>query len=156
VYGPGMGTRQEWKRQGDLGEASAIEWLTRAGAHVFAPVFSSPDCDLIAHWGDRLERVQVKTSIAWCRGRFQVALRTSGGNQSWNRVVKHLGPERCDRIFVHAGDGRRWYIPASALGGGCGIRLGGPKYSEFEIEPGAPLPWFRSHEEHGDERGCSC
>lgn len=150
-----MKTRQDWKRQGDLGEASAIEWLTRAGACVFAPVFSSPDCDLIAHWGDRLERVQVKTSIAWGRGRFQVALRTSGGNQSWNGVIKYLGPDRCDRVFVHTGDGRRWYIPAGALGGRSAICLGGPKYSEFEVEPGWPLPWFRSGAGHGGESGFS-
>ena len=34
--------------QGDLGEASAIEWLTRQGATVSLPVGHSPDYDLIA------------------------------------------------------------------------------------------------------------
>jgi hypothetical protein len=37
------------------------------------------------------------------------------------------------------GDGRRWFIPASELGGGTSIVVGGPKYSEFEVDPGAPL-----------------
>jgi hypothetical protein len=43
-------------------------------------------------------------------------------------------------VFVHVGDGRRWYIPASSLGGGSGLVLGGPKYAEFEVETGDPLP----------------
>jgi len=137
-----MDTTQGWKRQGDLGEASAIEWLARAGAQVFIPAFSAPDCDLIANFGGRVERVQVKTSICWARGRFIVQLSTRGGNQSWNRTIKYLGPERCDRLFVHVGDGRRWYIPVGALGGRSALALGGPKYAEFEIDAGNPLPLF--------------
>jgi hypothetical protein len=54
-------------------------------------------------------------------------------------VIKRLDAARCDSVFVHVGEGRRWYIPASALGGGSGIALGGPKYAEFEIEPGEEL-----------------
>ncbi len=75
-----------WKRQGDLGEASAIEWLAGGGACV--------------------------------------------------------GPRPLDRLFVHAGDGRRWYIPAAALGGRPAITVAGSKYGEFEIESGRSLPWF--------------
>ena len=102
-------------------------------------MFHSPDYDLIADLGGPLERVQVKTSVAWHKGRFVVALCTRGGNQSWNRVIKRLDASRCDRLFVHVGDGRRWYIPATALGGGSSISLGGPKYAEFEVDPGEPL-----------------
>jgi hypothetical protein len=131
-----------WKHQGDLGEASAIEWLTRSGAHVCVPLFVPPDSDLIADFGDRLDRVQVKTSICWARDRFVVALSTRGGNQSWNRTIKYVGPERCDRVFVHVGDGRRWYIPTKALGGRSAISLAGPKYAGFGVESGAPLPTF--------------
>ena len=127
------------RRQGDLGEISAIQWLVSAGACVFVPLVSSPDCDLIAEWGDRIHRVQVKTSTCFRKGRFVVALCTRGGNQSWNGIVKHLDATRCDRLFVHVGDGRRWYIPATVLGGGTGLVLGGPKYAEYEVEPGEPL-----------------
>jgi Holliday junction resolvase-like predicted endonuclease len=49
------------RRQGDLGEAAAIECLTRMGASVFIPLFHSPDCDLIAEYGGGLVRIQVKT-----------------------------------------------------------------------------------------------
>jgi hypothetical protein len=103
------------------------------------PLPSDPDCDLIADFGHRVDRVQVKTSTFWRDRRWYVTLCTRGGNQSWNGLVKRLDPSRCDSVFVHAGDGRRWYIRASALGGNTKICLGGPKYSECEVEPGEPL-----------------
>jgi hypothetical protein len=53
--------------------------------------------------------------------------------------VKVLDPKRCDSLFVHVGDGRRWYIGAKVLGGCTHIVLGGPKYAEYEVEPGEPL-----------------
>ena len=128
------------RRQGDIGELSAINWLLGAGAVVCLPMFHSPDYDLIADFGDRPLRVQVKTSISWHRKRYIVALCTRGGNQSWNGVVKRLDATRCDQLFVHVGDGRRWFIPASVLGGGSAIVVGGPKYGDYEVEPGEPLP----------------
>jgi hypothetical protein len=126
--------------QGDAGELSAMQWLVHAGAYVFIPVGHSPDYDLVADNGDRLFRVQVKTSSVWRRERWEVSLATRGGNQSWSGQVKVLDPSRCDLLFVHVGDGRRWLIPTSDLDGRSGIRIGGPKYSEFEVEPGYPLP----------------
>jgi hypothetical protein len=68
-----------------------------------------------------------------------VALCARGGNQSWNGIIKKLDATRCDYLFVHVGDGRRWFIPASELGGGSALALGGPKYAEFEVAPGEPL-----------------
>jgi len=127
------------RRQGDLGEVSAMQWLVGAGAIVWVPVVSAPGYDLIADFGDRLVRVQVKTSTCWQNNRFIVALCTRGGNQSWNGIVKRLDATRCDAVFVHVGDGRRWYIPVDALGGSSGIVLGGPKYSEYEVDPSPPL-----------------
>jgi hypothetical protein len=118
---------------------SAIQWLIWAGASVYLPFGHSPDVDLVADLDGRLVRVQVKTSTFWRNGRFEGAVCTRGGNQSWNGVVKRLDASRCDYVFVHVGDGRRWFIPVSALGGGCGILIGGPKYAEFEVDPGEPL-----------------
>ena len=51
-------------RQGAIGEASAIEWLTRVGATVSLPFGPSPDYDLVADTGGSLLRIQVKTSTA--------------------------------------------------------------------------------------------
>jgi hypothetical protein len=132
------------KNQGNLGELSAMEWLTYAGAIVYKPVFEHPHCDLVADFGDRLVRVQVKTCTRWRGDRWEVTLCTRGGNRSWSGLVKVLDPTRCDSLFVHVGDGRRWYIPAPAVGGGSKLVLGGPKYSRYEIEPGSTLPSRRS------------
>ena len=128
------------RQQGDLGEASAIEWLTRQGATVSAPLGHSPDYDLIAEVDRALVRVQVKTTT--CRRkthdgheRWHVSIRTNGGNQSWTGRTKRFDPAQADALFVLVGDGRRWWIPASSVESTDTLDLGGRKYSEFEIEP---------------------
>jgi hypothetical protein len=128
------------RRQGDLGELSAIEWLGSQGYSVYVPIGHSPDVDLIAGDGDALLRVQVKTSTRHRNRRWEVMLCTRGGNQSWNGLVKRFSAARCDCLFVLVADGRRWFIPAGAVEGGTGLRLGGPKYAEFEVDAGRPLP----------------
>lgn len=127
------------RQQGDLGEASAIEWLTRQGATVFTPLGHSPAIDLVADFGERVLRIQVKTTTHRRRGVYTAMLATNGGNQSWTRQTKHFDRGRCDALFVLVGDGRRWFIPAGEVDGTRGINLGGAKYAEYEIEPGAPL-----------------
>lgn len=116
-----------------------MEWLTLAGAIVLKPLFENQHHDLVADWGHRIERVQVKTSTYSRHGRYEVALATCGGNQSWSGLVKRVGPTRIDALFVHVGDGRRWYIPAGALAGTRRIRVGGPKYAGYEIESGSRI-----------------
>ena len=128
------------RQQGDLGEYSAIEWLSSRGYPVFVPIGHSPDVDLVAVIEDRAVRVQVKT----CRrsipvDRWDVMLCTRGGNQSWNGLSKYFSATRCDYLFVLVGDGRRWFIPSSAVEGSSGIALGGPKYAAYEVERGRPF-----------------
>ena len=55
------------RRQGDLGELSAMQWLGSQGYGVWIPIGHSPDCDLIAEDDEeRLLRAQVKTTKrAW-------------------------------------------------------------------------------------------
>jgi hypothetical protein len=136
-----MGERWTPRRQGDAGELSAMLWLRTRGATVFIPVGHTPsDYDLIADFGGGAVRVQVKTSTCWRNRRWNVTLATRGGNRSWSGLVKLLDPTRCDALFVHVGDGRRWYIPATALEATSGLTLGGPKYAEYEVDPGDRLP----------------
>jgi hypothetical protein len=123
-----------------------MEWFASKGASIAFPVGHTPDWDFIAELDERLIRVQVKTCISWIKNRWSVALCTRGGNQSWNGIVKRLDASRFEYLFVLVGDGRRWCIPASVLDGRSGMQLGGPKYAEFEVEPGRPLP-----APHGEE-----
>jgi hypothetical protein len=131
------------RQQGDVGEMSAMSWLASRAATVAIPVGSSRDWDLLTELDGRLLRVQVKTSTCFVKERWDVTLCTRGGNQSWNGLVKRLDASRYDYLFVLVGDGRRWFIPAASVDGGWGLRLGGPKYAEFEVERGDPIPATR-------------
>lgn len=130
--------------QGDIGELSAMEWLSSKGAIVWVPFTHSPHVDLMAEWETTPIRVQVKTST--CRShpseggeRWKVAIATSAGNRSWSGLTKRFDPTRVDYLFVLVGDGRRWFIPASLVEAAREVSLGGAKYSEFEIEAGTPF-----------------
>jgi PD-(D/E)XK nuclease superfamily protein len=118
--------------------------LTSVGATVLIPIGHSPDFDLVAEANCRLLRIQVKSSTQRVRTpkgepRSVVALVTNGGNRSWSGVSKRLDPSRFDYLFALTGEGRRWFIPSTALEARNAISPGGPKYSEFEIEPGRPI-----------------
>jgi PD-(D/E)XK nuclease superfamily protein len=117
-----------------------MEWLASKGYGVNFPIGHSPDYDMIADDGEVLHRVQVKTTTQYRNRRWDVTVCTRGGNQSWNGLVKRFSSARCDWLFVLVADGRRWFIPAESVGGTSCVRLGGPKYAEFEVERGRPLP----------------
>lgn len=132
------------RQQGDLGEASAIDWFTRLGATVFIPFGHSTDVDLVANLDHQLLRIQVKTSTQTLvtpagHARYPVTLATNGGNQSWSGTTKRMDPNQFDYLFAITCDGRRWCVPAPALDACNALTLGGTKYSEFEIEPCAAI-----------------
>ena len=126
--------------QGDLGEASARCWYELYGYVVLIPTGRSPDYDFVADDGERLVKVQVKTSGSRKpHGHWSVAICTRGGNQSWNKIVKRFSATRCDELCVATVDGRRWRMPAEAVEATTAISLGGAKYAEFEVAAGPPL-----------------
>jgi PD-(D/E)XK endonuclease len=134
------------REQGDFGERAALYWLIARGAHVAIPFGHSPHYDLIADLGGRLLRVQVKTCACRQKERWAVTVCTRGGNQSWSGLVKKLDLDRIDRLFVLAADGRQWFIPADRVEGGRAILLGGPKYADYEVESGDPIPGYLADE----------
>jgi hypothetical protein len=128
------------REQGDFGELQAMCWLAWRGASVAVPLGNNQHWDLMAELDGQVLRVQVKTSRCIQKGRWSVTVATRGGNQSWNGVTKLLDTSRFDYLFVLAGDGRRWFIPAESIGGTSSLCLGGTKYAEFEIDRGDPIP----------------
>lgn len=119
-------------------------WLATKGALLWIPFGHSPDADLLAQVENRLLRIQVKTSTmrTYTRDgheRWSVQVATNGGNQSWSGVAKRFDPKTVDYLFALVGDGRRWFIPAGTIEGQTNIALGGPKYSEFEVDTGDPI-----------------
>jgi hypothetical protein len=133
------GIRRDPRGQGDQGEASAVDWLLSIDADVFVPLGNSRDVDLMAIIDRQALRVQVKTTTRRYKRNWAVAVCTRGGNQSWNGMVKYLEPSHYDRLFVLVADGRRWFIPSNEIVARTCIVVGGPKYSEYEIEPGRPI-----------------
>jgi hypothetical protein len=127
------------RQQGDIGERAALHWLLGQGALVSIPFGHSPHYDLVADVGGDLLRVQVKTSACRYKERWAVTVCTRGGNQSWQGLVKRLDPSKFDYLFVLVANGRQWFIPAPRIEGATAIHLGGPKYSEFEVERGEPI-----------------
>lgn len=128
------------RKQGDIGEAHAIAWLTEVGAEVCVPLFHSRDYDAVAQFRDRLLRIQVKTSGARDGDRSCVYIATNGGNQSWTGAVRYFDRSRCDFLFIRLTDGRRWFVPSTAVDGKTSITVGGPKYSEYEIMTSGEMP----------------
>ncbi len=132
------------RMQGDIGELSAMEWLASRGATVWVPFNHSPHVDLMAEWDGRIIRVQVKTStfrgpVKSGEERWKISIATNGGNRSWTGLAKKFDPARVDYLFVLVGDGRRWLIPARFVEAARSLALGGPKYSEFEVDRGTPF-----------------
>lgn len=132
------------REQGDFGERAALYWLVAQGAHVSIPFGHSPHYDLIADFGGQLARVQVKTCARRYKERWSVTVCTRGGNRSWSGLVKTLDLAQFDYLFVVVADGRQWFIPAARVRGGTSILLGGPKYGEFEVDRGDPIPHARA------------
>ena len=129
------------RQQGDIGELSCAAWLASKGVAVAVPLTHTADWDLVAESMGKFSTVQVKTCTRRTPlGHWHVMLCTRGGNQSWNGTTKYFDPSRCDYLFVHVGDGRRWFIPSHAVEARTSITLGGRKYAQYERERGDALP----------------
>lgn len=109
------------KEQGNIGETIAMCYYGLLGYSVSKPIFEHSHYDLIIDDGNELKRVQVKTSsFKSNKISYEVSLKTSGGNQSWNRIVKKIDSSKVDLIFVYTMDGNIYEIPAININGqGC-------------------------------------
>lgn len=112
------------KQQGDLCESIAISYYIGKGFTVSKPINHSSDYDLIVDDGTSLKRVECKSSrYKHSNTSYSVALRTSGGNSSWNGVVKRLSHNTSDLIFIYTIDGNIYEIPTVILSGRNTINL---------------------------------
>lgn len=101
------------KSQGNIGESFAIFFYTKQGFIVSKPLSENTPYDLVVDTGKQLLRVQVKTSNyqRYNDGRFQVQLRTSGGNQSGTGKFSYISSEEVDCVFVLCFDGNYYEVP---------------------------------------------
>jgi hypothetical protein len=115
--------RRNPREQGLLGLTDAIGWFGAQGWSVSLPLIDSQPYDLIVDDGQRLHRVQVKTTTYRPRGRFIVQLATRGGNRSFH-TSKDFDPASCDLLYVLTDAGERYLIPADAIRARTGLTLG--------------------------------
>ena len=106
------------KEQGDTCEAFAIFYYTSLGCIVSKPLTQSPYYDLIVDTDGVLKKVECKSSRFKNNPKsYTVALGTTGGNQSWNKVVKKIDAKKVDEIFILDGDGNYYIYNSKDLDG---------------------------------------
>lgn len=122
------------RRQGDIGVAHAIAWFADHGYKVLVPLSESQRYDLVVEDPQlRLMRVQVKTTT--CRlpnSRYQVSLRTKGGNRSGQRT-QLFDPLAIDLLFVLTETGERSLFPTAEMANVNSIIVCGPRSRPYQV-----------------------
>lgn len=109
------------RQQGAVGVAKAIAYFVAKGYAVFVPVTDCNRYDLLVDSGEKILRVEVKTTAAVSDN---VGLRTKGGNQSWSGEIKRLSSDDCDIVFlVNLRNGVEREYPIEELAGRNSITL---------------------------------
>jgi hypothetical protein len=116
--------RRNPREQGLIGLTDAIAWFGAQGSGVNLPLIDSQPYDLIVDDGERLLRVQVKTTTHRSpHGVFVVRLETRGGNRSFH-TGKPFDAGACDLLYVLTDVTERYLIPTSAFTARTSLNLG--------------------------------
>jgi hypothetical protein len=130
----GFQTHANTRIQGNAGLGIAIAYFSRIGLQVAIPLTDTQPWDLIIENGDRLERVQVKTTTQHTtkQGSYVVGLKTVGCNTK-RTVTRDFHPSDYDWLFVVCGDACVYLIPTDAIAVRTALYLG-RKYEAFRLE----------------------
>jgi hypothetical protein len=121
------------KKQGDIGVMQAIFWYTKQGFQVSKPLTDSTRYDLIVDKNGKLFKVEVKTTFTKTKYNIpKVSLRTNGGNQSWNKLVKKVNIKDADILFVSFMGKDIYEIPIRKINDFCTINLG-KEYLKYKL-----------------------
>lgn len=120
------------KKQGDTGMGFAIAYFCKLGWTVSIPITDSQDYDLVVDNGERLLKVQVKTSKYKTKhGIYQVSLKTCGGNRSCQKI-KNFDKNSSDLLFVLLENGNVYLIPREEIKTNTTINLG-ENMNQFKV-----------------------
>jgi hypothetical protein len=120
------------KQQGDIGVAMAIAYYTKNEYVVSTPLTDNARYDLIIELNGIFTRVQCKTTSYAPNKHYIVALRTSGGNQSWNKIVKRVSKDDADKVFAYSLDGKCYEFPPEIFHEKASITLSS-KYDKYLV-----------------------
>lgn len=116
------------KQQGDIGVAAAMAYYAAKGCVVLTPLTDNARYDLVIERELKLYRVQCKTTKFQTKhGIYSVLTKTSGGNQSWNKISKYLSKEEIDLLFVLTDAGTMYEFPPEFFDGKGSMNLGKDK-----------------------------
>lgn len=112
---PGTLWRENPREQGLLGLTDAIAWFGANGYLVNLPLIDAQPYDLVVDDGQRLQRVQVKTTTQRAANdTFQVQLCTRGGNQSFH-TTKYFDPAVVELLYVLTDAEDRYLLPTTII-----------------------------------------
>ncbi len=130
----GLRTQKNSRIQGNIGLAAAILWFEQNGYRTYLPLTDSQEDDLVVKMNGKLCSIQIRTTYNEIEpGRYDLNLRVMGGNRSGTGKVKYFDPNEVDFVFAITEDGLKYLIPSSVITAGTKIKLGGPKYAQYQV-----------------------
>jgi len=106
------------KFQGDIAEQAAILYFSSVGGLCSRPITHSKYYDLIVDDGNKLIKVEVKSSRNLKKsGSYEFSLVTNGGNKTGSIESKRIDSSRTDKVFLYSLCGCIWIYESSIL---CG------------------------------------
>ena len=121
------------KKQGDVGMGVAIGWFSANGYTVCVPLTDSQDYDLVIDNGNKLCKVQVKTTRFCVReGIYQANLKVCGGNRSGTGKTKLFQSSFVDFLFIVTQAGIKYLIPSGEVLATSAIVLGS-KWNKYIV-----------------------
>lgn len=117
--------------QGSIGLSSAIYKLTELGYRVSIPLIDNQEYDLIVDNGDRLLKVEVKSTSVRCSTGWTVQIKKVRSNKSSNNISPFDGSV-IDLLFIYTMEGDSYLIPSSKIDTRNQLTVPG-KYLEYRL-----------------------
>ena len=121
------------KEKGDIAEAKAIAWFVDAGYEVLLPLGSKRKYDFAIEKDGLISKVQVKYAGVYSKsGTCKAALRTTGGNQSFN-TVKFYEKIDFDYLYIFTQKNQEYVLPWTLVSARNELSIEDIKYQKFRV-----------------------
>lgn len=124
-----LNNKENSRKQGDVGLGAAIAWFTSQGHTTCVPLTDSQKYDLIVDIDNDLKKIQVKTTYFKRNSRYEIMIKTCGGNKS-NSIMHLFDNTASDYLFILTEDSTKYLIPTNKITAKHMIVLG-DKYEEY-------------------------
>jgi len=118
-------------KQDNVGMCYAMAYYSKLGWTISIPITDTQDYDLVVDNGEKLLKIQVKTTKWIDNGKYQVGLRTTSGNKTVTKR-KDFSENHCDILFVLTDCGECYSIPRDQITSTAQLTLG-DKYFQYKV-----------------------